>query len=124
MAVATQSLEELCINSIRFLAIDAVDLVWDCRWARLRWLCRFMRFNPKHPAWLNRDRFLLSAGHGSMLQYALLYLTGYGISPSDLKQFRQWGRTLVTQKLYEPWGRDYNGTFGSRHCQWRRNCNG
>jgi transketolase len=100
MAVATQkSLEELCINSIRFLAIDAVEkaksghpglpmgaapmsfVLWD----------RFMRFNPKNPAWLNRDRFLLSAGHGSMLQYALLYLTGYeDLTLEDLKQFRQW----------------------------------
>jgi transketolase len=100
MAVATQkSLEELCINSIRFLAIDAVEkaksghpglpmgaapmafVLWD----------RFMRFNPKNPAWLNRDRFLLSAGHGSMLQYALLYLTGYeDLTLDDLKQFRQW----------------------------------
>lgn len=52
---------------------------------------RFMRFNPKNPAWLNRDRFLLSAGHGSMLQYALLYLTGYeDLTLEDLKQFRQW----------------------------------
>ncbi|MBA2750598.1 MAG: transketolase, partial [Tatlockia sp.] len=99
MAVATQSLEELCINSIRFLAIDAVEkaksghpglpmgaapmsfVLWD----------RFMRFNPKNPAWLNRDRFLLSAGHGSMLQYALLYLTGYeDLTMDDIKQFRQW----------------------------------
>ena len=99
MAVATQSLEELCINSIRFLAIDAVEMaksghpglpmgaapmsfvLWD----------RFMRFNPKNPAWLNRDRFLLSAGHGSMLQYALLYLTGYeDLTLDDIKQFRQW----------------------------------
>ncbi|MBE9127818.1 MULTISPECIES: transketolase [unclassified Coleofasciculus] len=99
MAVATQSLEELCINSIRFLAIDAVQkansghpglpmgaapmafVLWD----------RFMRYNPKNPAWFNRDRFVLSAGHGSMLQYALLYLTGYNdITLEDLKQFRQW----------------------------------
>ncbi|NHC36766.1 transketolase [Scytonema millei] len=99
MAVATQSLEELCINAIRFLAIDAVEkaksghpglpmgaapmafVLWD----------RFMRFNPKNPAWLNRDRFLLSAGHGSMLLYALLYLTGYeDLTLDDLKQFRQW----------------------------------
>src|SRR5919202_5820326 len=99
MAVATQSLEELCINSIRFLAIDALEkaksghpglpmgaapmsfVLWD----------RFLRFNPKNPAWLNRDRFLLSAGHGSMLQYALLYLTGYeDLTLEDLKQFRQW----------------------------------
>ncbi|OKH28765.1 transketolase [Chroogloeocystis siderophila] len=99
MAVATQSLEELCINSIRFLAIDAVEkaksghpglpmgaapmafVLWD----------RFMRFNPKNPTWYNRDRFLLSAGHGSMLLYALLYLTGYeDLTLEDLKQFRQW----------------------------------
>jgi transketolase len=99
MAVATQSLEQLCINSIRFLAIDAVEkaksghpglpmgaapmsfVLWD----------QFLRFNPKNPTWFNRDRFVLSAGHGSMLQYALLYLTGYdSVSIDDLKQFRQW----------------------------------
>ncbi|AOY82072.1 transketolase [Moorena producens JHB] len=99
MAVATQSLEELCINSIRFLAIDAVEkaksghpglpmgaapmafVLWD----------RFMRYNPKNPNWFNRDRFVLSAGHGCMLQYALLYLTGYdGVTIDDLQQFRQW----------------------------------
>ncbi|MBW4648223.1 MAG: transketolase [Kastovskya adunca ATA6-11-RM4] len=99
MAVATQSLEELCINSIRFLAIDAVEkansghpglpmgaapmsfVLWN----------RFMRINPKNPGWHNRDRFILSAGHGSMLQYALLYLSGYeGMTIEDLKQFRQW----------------------------------
>ena len=99
MVAATQSLEQLCINSIRFLAIDAVEkassghpglpmgtapmafVLWD----------RFMRFNPKNPGWHNRDRFILSAGHGSMLQYALLYLTGYeGMTVEDLKQFRQW----------------------------------
>ncbi|MBE9198549.1 MULTISPECIES: transketolase [unclassified Nodularia (in: cyanobacteria)] len=100
MAVATQSLQELCINSIRFLAVDAVEkaksghpglpmgaapmafVLWD----------RFMRFNPKNPQWFNRDRFVLSAGHGSMLQYALLYLTGYdSVTIEDIKQFRQWG---------------------------------
>ncbi|WGV24629.1 transketolase [Halotia branconii] len=99
MAVATQSLEELCINSIRFLAVDAVEkaksghpglpmgaapmafVLWD----------RFMRYNPKNPKWFNRDRFILSAGHGSMLLYALLYLTGFdSVSMEDIKQFRQW----------------------------------
>ncbi|MEH2121580.1 transketolase [Nostoc sp.] len=104
MTVATQSakelsVEELAINSIRFLAIDAVEkaksghpglpmgaapmafVLWD----------RFMKFNPKNPKWFNRDRFVLSAGHGSMLQYALLYLTGYdSVSIEDIKQFRQW----------------------------------
>jgi len=100
MVVATQSLEELCINSIRFLAIDAVEkaqsghpglpmgaapmtfVVWD----------RFMRYNPKNPKWFNRDRFVLSAGHGCMLQYALLYLTGYdSVTLDEIKNFRQWG---------------------------------
>jgi transketolase len=104
MAVATQSvtqsLEEICINSIRFLAIDAVEkaksghpglpmgaapmafVLWD----------RFMRFNPKNPKWFNRDRFVLSAGHGCMLHYALLHLTGYdSVTIEDIKQFRQWG---------------------------------
>jgi transketolase len=99
MAVATQSLQELCINSIRFLAIDAVEkaksghpglpmgaapmafVLWD----------QFLRFNPKNPYWFNRDRFVLSAGHGCMLQYALLHLTGYdSVSIDDIKQFRQW----------------------------------
>jgi transketolase len=100
MAVATQSLAELCINSIRFLAVDAVEkaksghpglpmgaapmafVLWD----------RFLKFNPKNPQWFNRDRFVLSAGHGCMLQYALLYLTGYdSVTIEDIKQFRQWG---------------------------------
>jgi transketolase len=100
MVVATQSVEQLCINSIRFLAIDAVEkansghpglpmgaapmafVLWD----------RLMRYNPKNPHWLNRDRFVLSAGHGCMLQYALLHLAGYdSVSLEDIKQFRQWG---------------------------------
>lgn len=99
MVVASQSLDELCINSIRFLAIDAVQkansghpglpmgaapmayVLWD----------RFMKFNPKNPQWFNRDRFVLSAGHGCMLQYAMLHLTGYdSVTIEDIKQFRQW----------------------------------
>ncbi len=99
MTVATQSLEQLCINAIRFLAIDGVEkaksghpglpmgaapmafVLWD----------KFMRFNPKNPKWVNRDRFVLSAGHGSMLQYALMYLAGFdSVSIEDIKQFRQW----------------------------------
>ncbi len=100
MAVATQSLEELCINSIRFLAIDAVEkaksghpglpmgaapmafVLWD----------KFLKVNPKNPSWINRDRFVLSAGHGCMLQYALMYLSGFdSVTLDDIKQFRQWG---------------------------------
>ena len=102
MVVASQSLEALCVNSIRFLAIDAVQkansghpglpmgaapmayVLWD----------KVMRFNPKNPQWFNRDRFVLSAGHGCMLHYALLYLTGFdSVSLDDIKQFRQWGST-------------------------------
>jgi len=99
MAVATQSLEELCINSVRFLAIDAVEKAKSghpglpmgaAPMAYVLWN-HFLRFNPKNPKWFNRDRFVLSAGHGSMLQYALLYLSGYDdLTIEDLKQFRQW----------------------------------
>lgn len=99
MAVATQSLEELCVNAIRFLAIDGVEkaksghpgLPMGCAPMAFVLWDRFMRFNPKNPAWFNRDRFVLSAGHGSMLQYALLHLFGYdSVSMDDIKQFRQW----------------------------------
>ncbi|WP_066376546.1 MULTISPECIES: transketolase [unclassified Anabaena] len=100
MAVATQSLEELSINAIRFLAVDAIEKAKSghpglpmgaAPMAFVLWN-RFMRYNPKNPKWFNRDRFILSAGHGSMLQYALLYLTGYdSVSIEDIKQFRQWG---------------------------------
>ncbi|MEM6502820.1 MAG: transketolase [Cyanobacteria bacterium P01_C01_bin.89] len=100
MAVATQSIEELSINAIRFLAIDAVQKAKSghpglpmgaAPMAYVLWN-RFMRFNPKNPQWFNRDRFVLSAGHGCMLQYAMLYLTGYdSVNIEDLKQFRQWG---------------------------------
>ena len=99
MVVATQSLEEVCINSIRFLAIDAVEKansghpglpMGAAPMAFVLWN-RFMRYNPKNPNWFNRDRFVLSAGHGCMLQYALLYLTGYdSVTIDDIKQFRQW----------------------------------
>jgi transketolase len=99
MPVATQSLEELCINSIRFLAIDAVEKAKSghpglpmgaAPMAFVLWN-HFLRVNPKNPYWFNRDRFVLSAGHGSMLQYALLYLTGFdSVTMDDIKQFRQW----------------------------------
>jgi len=92
-------LDDLCINTVRFLAVDAVEkaksghpgmpmgaatiayTLWD----------RFLKFNPRNPDWPDRDRFILSAGHASMLLYALLYLTGYDLSLDQIKQFRQWG---------------------------------
>ncbi|MEL6816406.1 MAG: transketolase, partial [Cyanobacteria bacterium J06598_3] len=102
MAVATQSLEALCINSIRFLAVDAINksksghpgLPMGCAPMSFVLWDKFLRHNPKNPQWFNRDRFVLSAGHGCMLQYAMLHLTGYdSVSMDDIKQFRQWGST-------------------------------
>jgi transketolase len=91
--------DELCINTLRFLAVDAVEkagsghpgmplgaapiayVLWD----------RFLRHNPENPSWANRDRFVLSAGHGSALLYALLHTAGYDLPLEELKRFRQWG---------------------------------
>ena len=93
-----KELDELCINTLRFLAVDAVQkansghpglplgaaamayTLWD----------RFLRYNPHDPAWPNRDRFVLSAGHGSALLYALLHVTGFDLPLEELKRFRQW----------------------------------
>ncbi|GLV59387.1 transketolase [Dictyobacter sp. S3.2.2.5] len=94
-----QALEQLCINTIRTLAMDGVQKAnsghpgTPMALAPLAYLLytRHMRHNPKNPHWVNRDRFVLSAGHASMLQYSLLYLTGYDLSLDELKNFRQWG---------------------------------
>jgi transketolase len=93
------SLELRCINTIRTLAIDAVQKansghpglpLGAAPMAYVLWQ-RHLRHNPTDPHWPNRDRFVLSAGHGSMLLYALLHLTGYDLTMDDLKAFRQWG---------------------------------
>ncbi len=95
-----QTLETLCINSIRFLSIDAVEkaksghpgLPMGAAPMAFVLFDQFLKFNPKSPKWFDRDRFVLSAGHGCMLQYSLLHLTGYDSVPLDqIKQFRQWG---------------------------------
>jgi len=95
----SNQLDQACVNTIRFLAADAVQkansghpgtpmdaapmayVLWD----------RFLRHNPHNPHWTNRDRFVLSAGHASMLLYALLHLTGYDLPLEELRRFRQWG---------------------------------
>jgi len=95
----SSSLDELCINTIRTLAMDGVQqansghpgtpmalapvafVLWD----------RFLRHNPHNPSWPNRDRFVLSAGHASMLLYSMLHLSGYDLPLEELKRFRQWG---------------------------------
>ncbi len=102
--------DELCVNTIRFLAVDAVEkaksghpglplgaapmayVLWD----------RILNHNPKNPGWINRDRFILSAGHGSALLYSLLHLYGYDISLDDLKRFRQWGSKTPGHPEYNP----------------------
>ena len=94
-----QTLDERCVNTLRFLAVDQVEaarsghpglplgaapmayVLWD----------RFLKHNPGNPAWFDRDRFVLSAGHGSALLYALLHLYGYDLPLDELKRFRQWG---------------------------------
>jgi transketolase len=99
MTAPRGTLDEICINTIRTLSIDAVERansghpgmpMGAAPMAYVLWT-RHMRFDPAHPDWPNRDRFVLSAGHGSALLYSLLYLTGYGLSIEDLKHFRQWG---------------------------------
>lgn len=92
-------IETLSINTIRTLSMDAVQQANSghpgtpmalAPLAYVLWQ-RILRYNPRNPAWFNRDRFVLSAGHASMLQYAILHLTGYDLSLDDLKNFRQWG---------------------------------
>jgi transketolase len=96
---ASPELEQLCINTIRFLAVDAVQKANSghpgapmgmAAIAYTLWT-KHLRFNPKNPGWANRDRFVLSNGHASMLLYSMLYLTGYDVSIDDLKNFRQLG---------------------------------
>ncbi|HUY60671.1 MAG TPA: transketolase [Candidatus Dormibacteraeota bacterium] len=92
-------LDTLAINTIRCLAIDAVERansghpglpMGAAPMAYALWT-RFLRHDPGAPGWADRDRFILSAGHGSMLLYALLHLSGYGLALEELQQFRQWG---------------------------------
>jgi transketolase len=103
-------LDQLCINTVRILSIDMSEkaksghpglplgaapmayTLWD----------RILRHNPANPRWANRDRFVLSAGHGCELLYSLLHLTGYNISLDDLQNFRQWGSKTTGHPEYDP----------------------
>src|SRR5262245_41211380 len=94
-----QQPDDICINAIRFLAVDAVQQansghpglpMGAAAMAYVLWT-RFLRHNPADPHWPDRDRFVLSAGHGSMLLYALMHLTGYDLPMEEIKRFRQWG---------------------------------
>lgn len=99
MTATNQSIEHLSINTIRMLAVDAIEKakaghpgmpMGAAPMGYTLWT-RHMSHNPAKPDWFNRDRFVLSAGHGSMLLYSLLHLCGYDLPMDDLKQFRQWG---------------------------------
>ncbi len=93
------TVEEMCINAIRFLAADAIEkaksghpgMPMGAAAAAYTLWTGHLKHNPANPLWVDRDRFVLSAGHGSMLLYALLYLTGYDLSLDDIRSFRQWG---------------------------------
>jgi transketolase len=94
----SDALDQLCINTIRFLSVDAVQKansghpglpLGSAPMAYALW-ARVLKHNPRNPLWFDRDRFVLSAGHGSMLLYSLLHLTGYALSLDEITRFRQW----------------------------------
>lgn len=97
--ILSPSLDQLCVNTLRFLAVDAVQKansghpgmpMGAAPMAYQLWT-RFLKHNPARPDWFDRDRFVLSAGHGSMLLYGLLHLTGYDLPLDEIQRFRQWG---------------------------------
>lgn len=123
--VLNSNLDELCINTIRMLSVDAIEAansghpgmpMGAAAVAYILWT-KFLRHNPSNPQWPNRDRFILSAGHGSMLLYALLHLTGYDLSLEQIKNFRQWesltpghpeyGRTSGVETTTGPLGQGF-----------------
>jgi len=99
MTVSQQTIEQLSINTVRTLAIDAIEkansghpgMPMGAAPMGYQLFAKTMNHNPSNPTWINRDRFVLSAGHGSMLLYSLLHLSGYDLPIEELKQFRQWG---------------------------------
>jgi len=130
-------LDQLCINTIRFLAVDAVQKansghpgmpMGAAPMAYLLWT-RCLKHNPAHPAWFDRDRFVLSAGHASMLLYALLHLTGYDLPLEEIRRFRQWqsrtpghperGRTPGVEVSTGPLGQGFGNAVGMAIAQAR-----
>ncbi len=94
----SESVDQLCINAVRMLAVDAVEKAKSghpgapmglAPTAYVLWT-RFLKYNPRNPLWPDRDRFVLSAGHASMLIYSMLYLTGYDLPLEEIQRFRQW----------------------------------
>ena len=103
-------LDELCIQTIRFLSVEAVQKANSghpgmpmgmAPAAYVLWT-KYMKHNPANPKWHNRDRFVISVGHGSALLYSLLHLAGYGLSLDELKNSRQWGSKTLGHPEYDP----------------------
>jgi transketolase len=103
-----KNLDNLCVNTIRMLSVDMIEKAKSghpgmpmgaAAMAYVLWT-KFLNYNPKSPDWLNRDRFVLSAGHGSALLYSLLHLSDYDLSLNDLKNFRQWGSKTAGHPEY------------------------
>ena len=118
------TIDGMCINTIRTLAIDAIEAAKSghpgapmglAPAAYVLWT-RFLKHHPRKPDWPDRDRFVLSGGHASMMLYSLLYLCGYDLSLDDIKKFRQWGSktpghpSLGIHRVWKPqpapWDRD------------------
>ena len=99
MSFPSEKTDHAAINTLRFLSIDAVQkansghpgMPMGCAPIAYMLYAKYMNHNPENPGWANRDRFILSNGHGSMLLYSILHLCGYKISMDDIKNFRQWG---------------------------------
>ncbi len=123
-------LDKLCINAIRFLSVDAIQkaksghpgLPMGMAPAAYSLFTKHLKYNPKNPKWANRDRFVLSAGHGSALLYSLLHLSGYDISLDDIRNFRQWdsktpghpeyGHTVGVEATTGPLGQGISNSVG------------
>ncbi len=130
MSTNTNELDKLAVNTLRFLAVDAIQkansghpgMPMGCAPIAYTLYKNFMNHNPQNPKWLNRDRFILSAGHGSMLLYGILHLCGYNISMDDLKNFRQWesitpghpefGKTPGVETTTGPLGQGFANAVG------------
>jgi transketolase len=146
LAETRQNIDDLCINTIRALCMDAVQKANSghpgapmglAPAAYVLWT-RVMNHNPENPGWLDRDRFVLSAGHASMLLYSLLHLSGYAVSLDDIKNFRQWnsktpghpefGHTPGVETTTGPLGQGFANAVGmamaERHLAARFNCPG
>ena len=140
MTQVAGDLDQLAIDTIRTLSMDAVQKANSghpgapmgmAPMAYTLWT-RFMRHSPTEPTWPNRDRFVLSAGHASMLLYSLLYLTGYGLTIDDLEHFRQWGSltpghpehglTAGVEATTGPLGQGFTNAVGMAMAQRRLAC--